>query len=57
MNVIGKNPRLLLHSAKGEDPFITEVVEDGIVDNVDTGKVAPEDKTKVSVVSHVVAVL
>jgi len=27
------------------------------VDNIDTGRVAPEDKTKVSVVSHVVAVL
>jgi len=57
LNVIGKNPRLLLHSAKGEDPFIAEVVKDGVVDNVDTGKVTPEDKTKVSVVSHVVAVL
>jgi hypothetical protein len=57
LNVIGKNPRLLLHSAKGQDAFIAEVVEDGVVDNVDAGKVTPEDKTKVSVVSHVVAVL
>jgi acyl-CoA hydrolase len=57
LNVVGKNPRLLLHSAKGQDPFITEVVKDGVVDNVDAGKVTPEDKTKVSVVSHVVAVL
>ena len=57
LDVVCENPGFLLHPSEGEDALVAEVVEDGVVDDVDAGKVAADDHPEVAVVHDVVAVL
>jgi len=57
LNVIRKNPSFFFHSSERQNSFIAKVIEDGIVDDINTGKVTSNGQTEVTIVSHVITVL